>query len=83
MEKKKQEEIGGLKIESGIPMPKRQAKGAYEKIVDIMNVDDSIFCKTYKELNRVRLGLINAGKPKEYKFRTGKVEGGFRIWRLK
>jgi hypothetical protein len=72
-------EVGGFKIEKGIPIPPEQPKFKYPW--DLMEVGDSFFVQ--KPANSFAGGVAARSKkgPKQYTYR--RENGGLRVWRTK
>lgn len=70
-----------LKIESGIPIPPRQAQGFWAKTLLDMKEGDSFVVETRRERDSVlNCSKRTAGVP----VTTRKLNGaGYRIWRIK
>tara|TARA_R110001583_G_scaffold102756_2_gene249419 strand:- start:489 stop:701 length:213 start_codon:yes stop_codon:yes gene_type:complete len=67
-----------MKIEKGIPMPKKKSFRKYAWL-DEMEIGDSVLVNTVKEVDIIRAQIRNQGKRSE---RRKVEEGGYRIWRV-
>lgn len=71
-----------LKIDHGIPMPILSCYGSRLAIIKLMKPGDSIF---FKDRNKARsfIGGINLYFKKSGVASARKVDGGWRVWRVK
>jgi hypothetical protein len=73
-----------VKIEKNIPIPGIRGGALTRKYpFNEMEVGDSIFVEKRKGLYNPGNAAGNYGKTHGMKFSVRKVEGGFRIWRIK
>lgn len=77
--------INGVKIEKGVPTPKRQPHGFWVKVLDSMtlsrvgNPGESFTVPSWKIANNIHGCARQAGMG----IQTSKVENGYRIWRVR
>ena len=72
-------------IEEGIHMPPGLATGAKLYHFEKMKVGDSMFFETFREVNSAQTSAYDWGlrHNKGFKVSRRKVEGGYRLWRIK
>jgi hypothetical protein len=73
-----------IKIEKGIPIPKKIVGMVSRSPISKMEVGDSVlFSGKYKEIfSRIRSSVSYYGARHKMKFSQRKVEGGIRVWRI-
>jgi len=79
-----------IKIESGVAMPKFRHSTARKYPFKDMNVGDSFFIPADNKKDMLRMsGSVSAcwaafkkNHKKDWVFRTNKVDGGIRVWRI-
>lgn len=71
-----------LPIEPDVPLPAKSYTGPRSvngRTAAAMNVRDSVFCEKQSDMHGIRDALRGAGKGVAVR----KVEGGWRVWRMK
>jgi len=74
--------MSDISIEKGIPMPRPNHRGGYGKfgnIVREMEVGDSVLVTKQRDV----ANLMSSGKRIGLGMSSRKVEGGWRVWRIK
>ena len=73
-----------MKIEKGVPMPKKNSSGGYKYPFIKMEVGDSLFIpSTEADIIKVRSAAFGFGRLNKMTFTTLSVDGGCRVWRRK
>lgn len=73
------------KIESGVPMPECAAASSKRYHFESMQVGDSMFFETRRKVDSAQSSAYDWAlrHNPEFKVSRRKVEGGYRLWRIK
>lgn len=71
--------MSDLSIEKGVPIPKREGWSKYSKTIREMEVGDSVFVTQQKEACNFHTTSYRLN----VRMSSRKVDGGWRVWRVK
>lgn len=74
-----------VEIEQGVPLPSSLRNGVKRYHFEKMNVGDSMFFETFREVNAAQTSAYDWAMRHNKGFKVSRraVDGGYRLWRIK